>query len=414
MVQLINLFDGGKKRKRKQSEEIPADLTEEEKRFIYKNPDGKVIFTPIYEVYNETYMREVVGGLKIRGSYTHFNDTSWFEKYTANLYQFSAARSVEKAKAMQAAVYDADGKLRSWSKFKDAADEIQHTQNKVWLRVERDNCARQAVMAQRFTDMREDADLYPYWRYSGRLDSRERPEHRALEGLIFRIGDYYGDSMFPPSDWNCRCTGVPCDDLYLRDRNRVVQSNDQARGWLEGIDPADGKPFVDPQFRYNPADQGMLPKVGDQFVDFKNANLGNADLFDISGPEKPELHAAILENLPGIIDGWKHDYHVDRLGNICFQNEELLSNVWFTPHSAHQIHGHPRGVAKLPDTLSDPSEVWMRWEDPVKQQVVMRSYISYHEKSAYVVNTRAGAVQDAFTLSLHQANKYRTGVPWIK
>lgn len=413
MVFLTTILDGGKKRKRKEPE-IPDDLTEEEKRFIYKNPQGKIIFTPLYEVYNETYMREVVAGVNIKGSYSKFNDTSWFEKYTANLYQFSAARSVEKAKAMQSAVYDADGKLRSWSKFKTAADEIQHTQNKIWLRVERDNCQRQAIMAQKFTDMREDADLYPYWRYSGRLDSRERPEHRALEGLILRIGDPAGDALFPPSDWNCRCTGIPVDDLYLRDRNRVVQTNEQAKGWLEGIDPEDGKPFVDPQFRYNPADQGMLPKIGDQFVDFKNANMGNADLFDISGPDKPELNASVLENLPGIIADWKDKYHVDRLGNICFQNAELLSNIWFTPHSANNIHGHPRGVNALPETLSDPSEVWMKWEDPIKQQITMRSYLSYTEKSVYVVNTRAGAVQDAFTTSHHGAQKYRTGVCWIK
>lgn len=407
------ILDNGKKRKKHAEPKIPDDLTEEEKRYIYKNPEGKIIFTPIYEIYSEAYLREIVGRVPIATDYARFSDTSWMEKYMTNLYQFSAAKSVEKARMMQEVVYSEDGTLNSWSDFRTLAGKIQEQENEVWLRVERDNCARQAIMADKFNDMRADADIYPYWIYKGRLDSRERPEHRALEGLIFRIGDPFGDDMFPPSDWNCRCTGKPVDDDYLKSKNRVVQTNEQARGWLQGVDE-NGAAFVDPQFRYNPANQGMLPKVGNQFVNFNSANDGDAKLFGVNGPDKPTLQKAEpLPYLPGLIESWKKDNHVDRLGNICFQNEELLSNIWFTHHSASVIHAHPRGADKLPDTVSNPSEVWSRWEDIESQQIVLRNYISFTSKDAYIVKTRQGAIQDAFTVSRSQSEKFRIGVPWL-
>lgn len=412
---VVTLLDNGKKKKHKKpAEDVPDKLAEQENKYAYTNPASAKIFAPIYEYYADSYMGEIVPLVKIQTAYEMFSDTSWMEKYTTNLYQFSAAKSVDKMRMLQNTVYRSDGRLKSWAQFRDDADEIQNTENKVWLRVERDNCARQAIMADKFTDMRRDADLYPYWIYKGRMDSRERVEHKAIEGLIFRIGDPAGDACYPPSDWNCRCTGRQLDDDDIRKGNRHVQTNEEARGWLTANDPDTGKPFIDPQFRYNPADQGMLPKIGRQFAMLPNANAANADLFGIQGPVKPSLHAAEpLPYLPGLISSWKEQYHVDRLGNICFQNYDLLSNVWFTHHSAAVVHGHPRGSDSIPSTVINPAEVWARWEDVDAQQIVLRNYITFTDKNAFVVQTRQGAIQDAFTVSLGQSGKYRTGVPWI-
>lgn len=401
---------------KKKPVDISDQLTEEEKRYIYQNPEGDYIFTPIYEIYNETFIRELIAKTKIKATFTQFQETSWFEKYRLNTYQFSAAKDAATCRMMQAQVYDPNGKLRSWPQFRNEADKIQETTNKVWLRVERDNAARQAIMADKFTDFRADADVYPYWIYKGRLDSKERPEHRSLEGLIFRIGDPYGDSMFPPGDWNCRCTGKQVDDLFLRNGNRKVQTNEEAKGWLHGDD--DGKPFVDEQFRYNPADQGMMPKQGTYFEGgLSDANAANAKTFtgmegghqDLEG-----LASRRFTYLLNIVQDWKQEYHLDRYGNIIFQNKNLLSNVSFTNHSIHAMHKHPTGTELLPKTIQDPAEVWMRWEDREKQQVVLRNYITFGNQTGYVVQTRDGAVQDAFIISRRQLEKFRTGLPWIK
>lgn len=400
----------GKKDKSNRSPIIPADLSEEEKEYIYQEPNGDLIFTPVYELYNDTLLSGIIKSISIESEFNSFRETGWFEKYMTNTYQFSAAKNYDEVKKIQALVYGPDGKLQSWAKFRNAADEIQVTFQKTWLRVERDNAARQAVLADKFKVFRENADLYPYWIYQTRKDSRVRPEHRYLEGLIFRIGDPNGDACFPPSDWNCRCTGKNLDDTELK--GRTVLSNKEAGKWLKGNDP-EGNPYIDKQFRYNPADQGMLPKIGDYFHDFKNANAGNADLFRLGGKNNPEgMSASRFPDVVNIMDDWRRDYHVDKIGNIVFQNKQLLANIVYTTHSAHTIGHHVRGVEMLPETLIHPTEVWSRWENTEDQQIVLRNYLQFSEKTAYIVQTRDGAVQDGFLMSRNQAEKYRTGVVW--
>lgn len=334
-----------------------------------------------------------------------------------NAYQFSSAKSFEKAKLMQEQVYKADGSLKSFSQFRDDASNIQTTVNETWLRVERDMCTRSSIIADKWADMVADADINPYWIYSGVLDSRERPEHRALEGLIFRIGDSEGDKMCPPVDWNCRCRPKPIDDRYLRAHNRSVQTNTEAKGWLEGIDPDTKKPFVDEQFRYNPYDQGMMPNKGRYFDQWKGANDGRAATYG-----KPKKGDADIEHMSlrkftdvnGLVEEWKEEYHVDNLGNVVFQNKALYSNVFLTPESVHAVHKHPRGADLLPRTIERPDEVWMTWANPSDQTTVLKNYLLFGKGISYIVQTRNGVVKDGYLISKGQSDKYRVGCPWFK
>ena len=49
-------------------------------------------------------------------------------------------------------------------------------------------------------------DDFPLWRYSAVKDSRTRPSHRALDGKLFKTGDY---TYYPPISFNCRCEAIP-------------------------------------------------------------------------------------------------------------------------------------------------------------------------------------------------------------
>jgi len=158
-------------------------------------------------------------------------------------------------------------------------------QNQTWLRVEYEACRRQAVSAQQFTDMQADKDIYPYWVYKGMMDDRERPEHVELEGLVFLIGDDYGDSIFPPIDWNCRCTGESVDGRYLDENNLNVTSSEDAKKYLETN--------VGEQFAYNAAKDGMMPSTGAYFDAVSSANALDAEDFDL--PE-PKIHPAITDD----------------------------------------------------------------------------------------------------------------------
>lgn len=181
-----------------------------------------------------------------------------------NTAQFSSAKTADVGKKLQAAVFTEDKTVKSYSRYYKDAEKITDIVNNTWLRTERDLCVRQSVQAESFLRMQADADLYPYWVYSGAMDDREREEHEELEGKIFRIGDPDSDACFPPNGWNCRCSGESTDE------GKPLTSH-EAKEFLNKE--------VDKDFRYNAAIQGPMPNTGGYFEDIKNANQLNESDF---------------------------------------------------------------------------------------------------------------------------------------
>lgn len=61
------------------------------------------------------------------------------------------------------------------------------------------------------------SDRFPLWRYIAILDSATRPEHAALNGEVFRVGE----GPVPPIDYNCRCVAQYLH-TYEVDANRIT------------------------------------------------------------------------------------------------------------------------------------------------------------------------------------------------
>ena len=116
-----------------------------------------------------------------------------------------------------------------------------------------------------------------------------------------------------------------------------------------------------------------------------------------------------LHQLIQIIDSWRETEHINNSGDIVFQNEETFTNVKFGSNSLHEIQKHSRGFEQLAETIKEPDEIWMRWEDEVKQKVVLRNYIRAGA-SCYIVQTRDGIIVDAFAVSRTNCDKYRKGL----
>lgn len=134
------------------------------------------------------------------------------------------------------------------------------------LRLIYDQNAQTAFMAGRYNSMMEAVETHPFWEYVAVLDSRTRPQHRALAGMIFRYDDPLWAVAYPPNGWRCRCRVRPVSAASMAASGKTVRT---AAGYIRVADvPLYGggsvkvqriilpgeKPFQpDPGWDYNPA-----------------------------------------------------------------------------------------------------------------------------------------------------------------
>lgn len=326
-----------------------------------------------------------------------FRDTAIGERFLLNAVQFSAAKNDAEVKMTQALLFDDKGTRKGFSAFKQEADTVADTFHDFWFRVEYDNCVRQAVTGDQFRRYRDDADIYPYWRYLMTTSLHPRDEHLKLVDNIYRIGDPEGDKVIPPDGWNCGCGTEQVSDMEVDEGGLKVRTLEES---------AEDLKLVSPQFRFNPADQGILPKESHTYFEaMPNANAGDGDLFDLSGSPKnsTKLKARGMHNMLEQINDWKHEYH-STINTITFQNKSLLSNIMFTHRSFTTISKNPTGFEQLADTVMNPDEVWSQWTDADEQRNTLRTYI----KGNYCVFTRNGQIVNAYLAD--DIHGYRAGV----
>lgn len=183
--------------------------------------------------------KEAVAYFESKGYAFSFDWREVWQEAHARAFTVAGVTKLDVLKDIRAAVSEALGKGRTLAQFRQDLEPI--LQRKGWLgrgqvvdqatgevgkqlapyRLEtiyRTNM-QTAYMAGRWKQFKANADIRPYWRYVAVMDARTRPEHAALNGLVFRHDDPFWSSYWPPNGWRCRCrvAALDSDELQAED-----------------------------------------------------------------------------------------------------------------------------------------------------------------------------------------------------
>nr|BDD46384.1 phage head morphogenesis protein [bacterium] len=127
------------------------------------------------------------------------------------------------------------------------------------LKVIYDTNLRTSHMAGRYKDMIENAENRPYWMYDAKDDSKTRPAHKALDGVVYRYDHPFWDENFPPNGWLCRCNIIALSEKDLKDRGLTVETKMPERkitdtGWDYNVGKAAFQPDLE-KYDYGVAKQ---------------------------------------------------------------------------------------------------------------------------------------------------------------
>jgi SPP1 gp7 family putative phage head morphogenesis protein len=128
---------------------------------------------------------------------------------------------------------------------------------------------QEAYQAAAYDVMTRQKKIFKYWQYQTMGDSKVRPAHAALEGLVLPADSPFWNTHFPPWDWGCRCIAIPTSDASLEyiaekgtdaivtgdrlhnlEHNNVIERFDKQTGTRKFIDVS---PPVGPSaFKWDP------------------------------------------------------------------------------------------------------------------------------------------------------------------
>ena len=145
-------------------------------------------------------------GLATGDALTTIANPEYIKNLRNNIYTFSGAKNWQQVNLMSEFLLDADGNKRSFKQYKDFARQTFGTFNVNYLRTEINHAKGSAQMAEKWQQIDEEADIFPFLRYVTAGDERVRPAHQALNGVIKRVDSDFWKENSPLNGWNCRCS----------------------------------------------------------------------------------------------------------------------------------------------------------------------------------------------------------------
>lgn len=328
------------------------------------------------EIYNRTAdtllkaIHEGLGGV----NFAYDDERNILKAYLEqNIYKFSAAKSLAELEEFRAMMLNSDGTITDFITFRNRVAQAGYKFNETYLKTEYDTAYQSALMAHKWQVLSSTSD---YLEYTTAHDDRVRPEHAALDGLTLPVNSPVWNTIWPPVDWNCRCTVVP----GVADN---IKYTDAQAGRLGD--------FIEPYFRNNSGKTKTIYK--DDHPYFIDANLKEHQLDAVKnyGLRTPEQIFASVSKLPEIkgLESAK-DYKqwwLEQFGEApAIVTDAVNNNVLFTEEFKNHLLENTSEkrfsyAANFTNVLKMPDEIWTS----IKNGKLANLYIKYYTDGAYVL-----------------------------
>lgn len=265
-------------------------------------------------------------------------------------------------------------------------------------------------------DIRE---RFPCWRYIGSTALNPRDSHARFAGKVFRKDDPIWHKIFPPSDFNCKCSVEDCDD----EPDRAPETIEPPESGF-AFDPAHAFEEFDLSSVKSPESRGNIREAaeiefGDQvsfkgcmamltqkpYMTFADEGLPSAKEWTaVPSPKRilPETARKRLEAGFEVIAGDGRNVVMDRavLEHWTVENNKLTSDV------ESRLACLDYAIA----TLEKPCERW--------DQETQSRYLKKFQKTTggfegcMVVVTKDGKCRTYFLPNVTKLDKSRTGISY--
>ena len=168
----------------------PSDLDKDLIEQIYND-----VSQPVKEEFGQRWV-----------DYDYKEPKSLIQKFKKNLWQFSSAKTLAELEYINSLILDKNGKIKPEHQFMQDVKKANILFNRNYLQAEYQTAKRGTQMAHLWNKFLEQKEYYPNLVYRTVGDSRVRPEHATLNGIVKPIDDPFWKTYYPPNGWRCRCT----------------------------------------------------------------------------------------------------------------------------------------------------------------------------------------------------------------
>lgn len=188
-------------------------LIKEAIKEVYGNKGDELINKKLFDITNDALQEGIDTSLTTKDV-----DENFVRQFKENAAVFAAFKNHQQTKEIAAKMYDEEGNLVPFGKFKKQALTISEKYNEQWLKTEYNTAVKRARLAANLKEFEKKLHLYPNLEYIESNATDQRDEHLLFVGTVLDFYDPAWEWLMPPSDFGCDCgirqtdkevTGVP-------------------------------------------------------------------------------------------------------------------------------------------------------------------------------------------------------------